>query len=1805
MWVDRNNNNLIDEAESEFMKSDSIISFNSDFLPIENLNLNSNVYNHFIYDPIESKKVIAKVDNSNFGKAFFYSMGDFKENGGFYPDEVVEYKDPNNSVIKSISDFTQTGNGHSLYIFSDVMANDAGVELEHNFQNEFMEQDYIIEFDLFLESGSFKLNVTNVGVLASESETNKWHHKRILIRRQAVLTNYKLQFLNYLGQDAKFFLDNIRIYPKRAAMESYIYSHELKVQTAVVDKSGGVAAKSLNSNFKSVILVNELNEASESKHIFNGSYDLGTLERHQLISTVGLKPGYHENFNDQRADKFLVFSDQNEVAVDYSNKLMEFDVTASATSSSSTSYQYYNDPQNTTTNTEVTLMTIDINSSFQNAEFTQVELYARAELYEYLISGQVIMQYLSETNTVLSTNNTFSINLQHGGGPPPEPMPGPGGANEVYVPTYLRETTHIYTGLPEGTKKIRIKWNKSSSTGGTAGNSVVTNSYIRVKGDFTYESIIPEEVITFDKDISNQRISVEYDVKFIDNVQSGGFYYRGEKIDINPKQVKWRDGGSTYLSNQLSLNEWHRVKVVIEPVSSNSIDLYLWINGDNIINTSDLNENISISNTLLNEFGVYSPNYLGKMQIDNITVFNEPVYTTQFYDGFGNETQKQVWNGESNLVSSNTFDTYNRLKKSYQSFPNNSPFVYVSNFDAEAKVYRSGNLYPFIEYEYYNKPGPNLKKQSQVGHSITSRFSESKEAVLVESGSIPSDIAALLTSTYWKMESIDPDQVKSIEYQDVYEHVVATELQSNKSGTLEKKYTAIEYDDFGRIIKNYSPNSNFSLTNPTFVDSYSHNEFNKVDSSMMVNEGTKIQIFDRLGVLRAIKLANYDGTNGYYWEVYKYDKYGRLLIEGLLNSDLTVNEMQSIIDQQDLFTTQKAINGADPSSNYSDFLESIIYDQSQSPFNQIINNDKVHIFNSSHSANDLIFNPGFETGTAVEMIAGHNILNETPSTLKIKSIYFYDDYNFDLSANSSQDLSGVDTEDEINAMGQLTKVVSYLSDTEFMTESYIYDNYGNVKEKRVQLPGLAEKNIVYNYNEETRQLVQIDYNPSGDGTDRIVMDYSYNNLGQLTTVESSDDGAANKRIEVTNTYDPFGRQSTVNPNNTGSHSLSYSYDDLDRLSEINNFNSGATAIFSEAISYRADGLIDYAEYQSSYFSGSSSSDAAIYKYIYSYNNFSELSSANFQHKSSFGASYTNSTDFDVSYTYDKNGNVLSLNRNYSSNSDNWIYSYYDNTDKLKNIGGIDFLYDASGLLRNDPTRNVNLSYDHKKRLKSVVGAGVNDQYDYDSKTRRVRTINQTTGVTSYYIYGLSDNAVAIYENTNIKEWALGSFGTKIKTDTGRKSTYFFKDHKGNVRASIDETGQIISAQDYFPFAKVMRSYTLAGNGKQRYKYSGKELDASTNYNYYGYRYYNSDIARWMNPDPLHQGFSPYQFNGNIPHITIDTDGRWWQIPALIVFTKSFIAGRNAWSKNQNLFAFSLEFSKELFSLESAMTFASAGISSGINEAIAGASYLTKLGVTVGTTLMINGINNKFSGNDFFNGWEMSAGMSVLVVTLTHKFNNNVNSDNAKIPLKGTSANGDKHQEITKEDIRESIKRSKTFQKKFKRTLKKINIEYENSKINIEGADGVARLGYKDAEGNFHEIKSMKDIQPGKKIDVIIKTDSKGDIVSRIDVEVHELQHPKETLDFIERGIFGTELAESHDLMTRASWTMERVDIIKEVLNDLGITGIKMKRIVLETIDFTDFNVIKATKFLNEFKRLYDMSKKHNKAVYRWVYNANF
>ena len=76
--------------------------------------------------------------------------------------------------------------------------------------------------------------------------------------------------------------------------------------------------------------------------------------------------------------------------------------------------------------------------------------------------------------------------------------------------------------------------------------------------------------------------------------------------------------------------------------------------------------------------------------------------------------------------------------------------------------------------------------------------------------------------------------------------------------------------------------------------------------------------------------------------------------------------------------------------------------------------------------------------------------------------------------------------------------------------------------------------------------------------------------------------------------------------------------------------------------------------------------------------------------------------------------------------------------------------------------------------------------------------------------------------------------------------------------------------------------TTTEQGKQEFKYNGKELDRSHELNQYDYsaRYYDPGYNRFTTMDPLSEKFyswSPYVYVANNPINAIDPDGKDWQL----------------------------------------------------------------------------------------------------------------------------------------------------------------------------------------------------------------------------------------------------------------------------------------------------------------------------------------
>jgi RHS repeat-associated protein len=62
-------------------------------------------------------------------------------------------------------------------------------------------------------------------------------------------------------------------------------------------------------------------------------------------------------------------------------------------------------------------------------------------------------------------------------------------------------------------------------------------------------------------------------------------------------------------------------------------------------------------------------------------------------------------------------------------------------------------------------------------------------------------------------------------------------------------------------------------------------------------------------------------------------------------------------------------------------------------------------------------------------------------------------------------------------------------------------------------------------------------------------------------------------------------------------------------------------------------------------------------------------------------------------------------------------------------------------------------------------------------------------------------------------------------------------------------GTLHATYEYDPFGRLLKSTGSKAN-ENPYRFSTKPMDAETGLYYYGYRYLDVDLGRWVNRDPI-------------------------------------------------------------------------------------------------------------------------------------------------------------------------------------------------------------------------------------------------------------------------------------------------------------------------------------------------------------------
>ena len=455
-------------------------------------------------------------------------------------------------------------------------------------------------------------------------------------------------------------------------------------------------------------------------------------------------------------------------------------------------------------------------------------------------------------------------------------------------------------------------------------------------------------------------------------------------------------------------------------------------------------------------------------------------------------------------------------------------------------------------------------------------------------------------------------------------------------------------------------------------------------------------------------------------------------------------------------------------------------------------------------------------------------------------------------------------------------------------KGYYYDVKGRVT-KVVQnnlLGGYDVTNTVYTFTGQPATVTH-SHTASGKSTRTEVYTYSYDHADRVSKVEHTLGGT--KITLADYTYDSFGRLSTKSLHGSAANKLTYAYN-------LRSWLTGITSTrFTQNLYYNTG--VGTARYNGniSSMTWKSGNESTVRGYKFTYDGLDRMLNATYGETAGIS---TNANRFSENVTgYDKNGNIkglqrygqlssaaygmidnltLTLNGNQLNRVDDAVAaSTYNGGFEFKNGANAadEYSYDANGNLTKDLNKGISgITYNFLNLPNAVTfsdGSTITYTYGSDgTKLRTVHKIGSTTTTTDYC-------GNVIYEN-GVQKLLLTEEGYITLSDS--KYHYYLKDHQGNNRVVISQSGTVEETSHYYPFGGVFAS---AGN-VQPYKYNGKELDTKKGLNWYDYgaRHYDAVLGRFITVDALydkHFKVSPYVYCGNEPVGRIDPDGNDWRV----------------------------------------------------------------------------------------------------------------------------------------------------------------------------------------------------------------------------------------------------------------------------------------------------------------------------------------
>jgi RHS repeat-associated protein len=260
----------------------------------------------------------------------------------------------------------------------------------------------------------------------------------------------------------------------------------------------------------------------------------------------------------------------------------------------------------------------------------------------------------------------------------------------------------------------------------------------------------------------------------------------------------------------------------------------------------------------------------------------------------------------------------------------------------------------------------------------------------------------------------------------------------------------------------------------------------------------------------------------------------------------------------------------------------------------------------------------------------------------------------------------------------------------------------------------------------------------------------------------------------------------------------------------------------------------------------------------------------------YAARATNSLGAEITgekfgYRYDAAWNLV-------TKTNTGITCTLNNLNEITSDGGLTYSSDGNGNLTGFSSSSF--IYDDENQLTSeyfnYAGPGWGTQLVYDGKMRlRSRSENSWNGtgwsftsLTTYVYDGMTVVQERSYVNTPAVTYTRGTdlsgtfqgaggIGGLLARSSGYSGgswsthNFYHADGNGNITFLVNSSQSIAASYKYNPFGGAVSS-SGSFAGANTYRFSSKEYHVNSITYYYGYRFYDPNLQRWLNRDPANE-----------------------------------------------------------------------------------------------------------------------------------------------------------------------------------------------------------------------------------------------------------------------------------------------------------------------------------------------------------------